>query len=131
MSAQNSKSTLSINGGLAPLESVSWCPMSYAMSLIGGKWKCIILHQLRAEPQRFGALRRRMPNVTQRMLTLSLRDLESDGLVHRHVHHVVPPHVEYSLTDLGKSLMPVLSGLADWGVHYYEACESRKDNISG
>jgi len=97
------------------------CPVSYAMSLIGGKWKCVILYQLVNGPKRFGELRRAVPQITQRMLTLALRELEADGLVNRDVHQVVPPHVEYSLTIVGNDLRPVLSSLSEWGTSHYQA----------
>lgn len=96
------------------------CPVSFAMSLIGGKWKTIVLHHLMNDAKRFGVLRREMPNITQRMLTLTLRELEADGLVNRKVFEVVPPHVEYSLTRIGKQLQPVMASLATWGSTYYE-----------
>lgn len=98
----------------------SSCPVSFAMSLIGGKWKTIVLHHLMDEPKRFGVLRREIPNITQRMLTLTLRELESDGLVNRKVFEVVPPHVEYSLTAMGQQLQPVMASLAVWGANYYQ-----------
>jgi DNA-binding HxlR family transcriptional regulator len=96
------------------------CPVSFAMSLIGGKWKCIILYHICDGPMRFGALRRSMPSITQRMLTLALRELEADGLVNRDVRQVVPPHVEYSLTALGEELKPVLASLQEWGLSYFD-----------
>lgn len=94
------------------------CPVAFTMSLIGGKWKCIVLHYLMDEPKRFGVLRRAIPNITQRMLTLTLRELEADGLVNRKVFEVVPPHVEYSLTNLGAELQPVMNSLSSWGAFY-------------
>ena len=97
------------------------CPVSHAMSLIGGKWKCIILYHLVDGPRRFGELRRAVPQITQRMLTLALREMEADGLVNRDVHQVVPPHVEYSLTIVGVDLYPVLSSLSQWGSSHYQA----------
>lgn len=100
------------------LDNTHMCPLSFSMSLIGGKWKCIAIHHLGDGPLRFGALKRCMPNTTQRMLTLTLRELEADGIVHRKVFNVVPPHVEYSLTDLGKALAPVMESLATWGEYY-------------
>ena len=95
------------------------CPVSFAMSLIGGKWKCIVLFHLVEGPMRFGVLRRSIPGITQRMLTLTLRELEADDLVNRKVFEVVPPHVEYSLTALAEKLQPVMENLAIWGEHYY------------
>ncbi|MFK5979284.1 MAG: helix-turn-helix domain-containing protein [Rhizobiaceae bacterium] len=96
------------------------CPVSFAMSLIGGKWKCIVLFHLVDGPKRFGVLRRSIPSITQRMLTLTLRELEADHLVNRKVFEVVPPHVEYSLTAMADELQPVMESMAAWGEHYYK-----------
>jgi len=103
------------------------CPLSFSMSLIGGKWKCIALYHLGEGPLRFGELRRCMPNTTQRMLTLTLRELEADGIVNRKVFNVVPPHVEYSLTPLGKALAPVMEALTTWAMLYRQ--EEPNDNL--
>jgi len=91
------------------------CPVIFAISQLGGKWKLIVVHTLMEEPLRFGELRRAIPNITQRMLTLTLRELEEDGIVHREVFEVVPPHVEYSMTEMGRKLEPVMDSLRDWG----------------
>lgn len=96
------------------------CPLSYSISLIGGKWKCIIIHNLRNGAMRFGELRRANPKITQRMLTLTLRELQGAGIIHREVFEVIPPHVEYSLTKLGEELEPVMQSLSTWGKYYYE-----------
>jgi len=91
------------------------CPVEATMDVIGGKWKVIIIHHLLDGTKRFSELRRLIPQVTQRMLTSQLRELESDGAVHREVYPQVPPKVEYSLTELGKTLEPVLLVMHDWG----------------
>ncbi len=97
------------------------CPVEATLALIDGKWKGVILYHLLAEapaPEeslRFNALRRRMPNVTQRMLTNQLREMEADGLITRTVYAQVPPKVEYSLTARGRSLEPVIRALKTWG----------------
>ena len=91
------------------------CPVEATMDVIGGKWKVIIIHHLLDETKRFSELRRLIPQVTQRMLTSQLRELERDGVVHREVYPQVPPKVEYSLTELGKTLEPVLLVMHDWG----------------
>ncbi|MBY4641813.1 helix-turn-helix transcriptional regulator, partial [Gluconacetobacter entanii] len=89
------------------------------LELFGGKWKALILYHLFEDGVlRFGELRRRLPNVTQRMLTNQLRELEADGLVSRTVFPEVPPHVEYALTELGKTLKPVIQALKTWGDRY-------------
>lgn len=91
------------------------CPAEVTLALIGGRWKPVILYWLREGTQRFGELHRLIPEAREQMLTVQLRQLERDGLVHREVYKEVPPKVEYSLTELGQSLSPVLSALCDWG----------------
>jgi len=94
------------------------CPVEAAFDVIGGKWKAVILFQLSVGTKRFSELQRILFKVTPRMLTNQLRDLERDGLVHREVYAQVPPKVEYSLTDLGRSLVPPLVALKDWSETY-------------
>lgn len=94
------------------------CPVELTLSLIGGKWKGIILYHLIDGKKRFGELKKFMPNITQRMLTKQLRELESDDLIHRKVFRVVPPKVEYSLTKHGKSLEKTILSLQEWGENY-------------
>ena len=91
------------------------CPVEATLDMIGGKWKGVILFRLTEGTKRFGELRKLLPKVTQRTLTQQLRELEADGLVNRKVFAEVPPKVEYSLTDLGRSLKPLLVKLRDWG----------------
>lgn len=91
------------------------CPVEATLELIGGKWKGVLLYHLLEGTLRFSELRRQMPSITQRMLTNQLRELEADGLVHREVFPVIPPHVEYSLTPLGRTLAPVIRELKKWG----------------
>ncbi|MFN3613225.1 MAG: winged helix-turn-helix transcriptional regulator [Rubrimonas sp.] len=91
------------------------CPVESTLSVIGGRWKPLILYHLRDRPRRFNELRRLMPKVTQRMLTQHLRELEADGVVIRDVRDQVPPHVEYSFSAKGRSLLPILDAMADWG----------------
>ena len=92
------------------------CPVEVTLGVIGGKWKAMILYHLQQGPARFNVLRRLIPGVTQRMLTQHLRELESDGIVSRTVHQVVPPHVEYAITPLGETLGPILDSMARWGM---------------
>lgn len=101
------------------------CPVEATLDVIGGKWKPLILFYLLGETRRFGELRRLMPDVTQRMLTKHLRELEHAGIVHREVYREVPPRVEYSLTELGRTLEPVLLMMLDWGQQYMRL--SRKE----
>lgn len=91
------------------------CSVEATISLIDGKWKCVILFHLLGGTLRFNEIRRRIPEVTQRMLTNQLRELEVDGLIVRQVYAQVPPKVEYSLSPLGRSLEPVLIALRMWG----------------
>ncbi|MDO5678793.1 MAG: winged helix-turn-helix transcriptional regulator [Pelistega sp.] len=99
------------------------CPVNTTLELIGGKWKVVILYQLTIKTQRFNELRRLIPDVTQRMLTLQLREMEHDGLIHREVYPVVPPKVEYSLSEFGRTLLPVVQSMHDWGVSYEQECQ--------
>ena len=96
------------------------CPVEATLDIIGGKWKSIILFRVLEETRRFNELRRLVPNLTQRMLTNQLRELESDGLIARKVYAQVPPKVEYSITDLGKTLEPVLLALTKWAVEHMQ-----------
>ena len=91
------------------------CAVTTTLSVIGGKWKPVILHCLRDTTLRVGELMRMIPGITQKMLTQQLRDLESDGIVHREVYAEVPPRVEYSITVYGSSLFPVLDAMETWG----------------
>ena len=109
-----------------------FCSVELALQVIGGKWKPIILWHLRSgECRRFGELRRSMPNVTQKMLTQQLRELESDGLVLRTVHPQVPPKVEYALTGLGASVLPVLDQLCSWGRQFEASHAARGEAERG
>jgi len=95
------------------------CEKELTLSVIGGKWKMLILWHLGKEgTKRFGELKALMPGITQRMLVNQLRELEQDDIVHREVYPVVPPKVEYSLTDNGQSLMPILDAMYTWGKDY-------------
>ena len=94
------------------------CPVEAALERIGGKWKGVALYHLLEGPKRYNELKRDVGNVTQRMLTKQLRELEQDGLVVRKVFPVVPPHVEHSLSDKGKTLKPILLALRKWGESY-------------
>lgn len=91
------------------------CDVEATLSVIGGRWKPILVCHLLAGPKRFGELKRLTPNVTERMMTLQLRELESDGVVSRTVFTEVPPRVEYDVTDYGRSLEPILVAMQEWG----------------
>ncbi|MDG9714384.1 winged helix-turn-helix transcriptional regulator [Streptomyces sp. DH10] len=91
------------------------CGLDAAIAVMGGKWKGLILFSLGEGPLRFGELRRTVAGISERMLILQLREMEHSGLVHREVHHQVPPKVEYSLTDFGRSLNAAMAPLGEWG----------------
>ena len=91
------------------------CPVETAIDVLTGKWKISIIWYLKDEKKRFSELEKLLPNATQKMLIQKLRELELDGLVHREVYPVVPPKVEYSLTEYGKTLKPILKQLYLWG----------------
>lgn len=103
-----------------------YCATEMALEIIGGKWKLVILRNLFEGTKRFGELKRAMPNVTQRMLTRQLRELEEDGLVRRKVYTQVPPKVEYSLTDTGESLESIVRQIDEWGDWYLGRHGARK-----
>ncbi|QYR21514.1 helix-turn-helix transcriptional regulator [Paenibacillus sp. sptzw28] len=91
------------------------CPVETTLDVIGGKWKGIILYHLIGGTKRFNEFRRLYPRLTQFMLTLQLRELERDGIIHREVYREVPPKVEYSLTEFGRTLEPIILGMKKWG----------------
>ncbi len=94
------------------------CPVAATLELIGGKYKALILWHLSGGTLRFSELRRLIGGATAKMLTQQLRELEEQALIHREVYPVIPPKVEYSLTPLGRSLMPILVAMRDWGAEY-------------
>jgi DNA-binding HxlR family transcriptional regulator len=101
------------------------CPVEASLAVIGGRWKGVILFHLLDGTKRFNELRRHLPDVTQRVLTLQLRELEEDGVVRREVFPEVPPRVEYSLTELGQSLGPLLHAIREWGLFYADHPNAR------
>lgn len=96
------------------------CPVETTLTLIGNKWKVLILRDLISDTKRFGELQRSIGKVSQKVLTSNLREMEADALVERKVYAEVPPRVEYSLTELGRSLKPILDSLWTWGETYKE-----------
>jgi DNA-binding HxlR family transcriptional regulator len=102
------------------------CPVEATLDVIGGKWKGVILFHLLPGPRRFSDLRRHFPAITQRMLTLQLRELEQDGIIHREIYQQIPPKVEYSLTEFGKTLEPILLTLFQWGEQYTKQIIERR-----
>ena len=91
------------------------CPVTTTLSVIGGKWKPIIMYAIKEETKRFSQIKKLIPTISQKMLTQQLRELEEDGIVHRRVYPVVPPKVEYTLTEYGRTLMPIMDAMAAWG----------------
>lgn len=94
------------------------CPVTATMSLIGGKWKILILHLINNDINRFGKMSMMLKDVSKQMLTTQLRDLERDGLIARVIYPEIPPRVEYFLTEKGKALLPVFNALKNWGLEY-------------
>ncbi|MFN4081616.1 MAG: winged helix-turn-helix transcriptional regulator [Saprospiraceae bacterium] len=100
------------------------CPVTYALNIIGGKWKAVILHLIRSDCTRFSLLSRAIPAISKQMLVNQLRELEADGILTRVAYAETPPRVEYIITDLGKSLFPVIDSLRDWGIRrMQDPCE--------
>ena len=94
------------------------CPVATAVSLVGGKWKLLIIRNLRMRSWRFNELQRDLEGISQQVLTDSLRQMMDDGLVYRHDYQEMPPRVDYSLTELGEKLLPIMDALADFGNYY-------------
>lgn len=100
------------------LKDLPKCPVETTLYMIGEKWKIIIIRELLTGTKRFGELKKAVSGITQKVLTTNLRKMEDDGLVMRKVYAQVPPRVEYTLTDVGYSLAPVLDAMASWGTDY-------------
>ncbi|MBZ0161915.1 MAG: helix-turn-helix transcriptional regulator [Notoacmeibacter sp.] len=105
------------------------CPVRQVMQGIFGKWSTLLLLALAEKPYRFGELRRLVPDISQRMLTQTLRDLERDGYVYREVYPTKPPSVEYGLTELGYSMLKPLTGLVEWASGNFEAVKEARDKF--
>ncbi len=104
--------------GMKTKEELPACPVATAAALVGGKWKLLIIRNLRARPWRFNELQRDLEGISQKVLTDSLRQLTDDGLVCRHDFREMPPKVEYRLTELGEAMLPIIDALADFGRYY-------------
>lgn len=105
-------------------EDLPECPVATTVQLIGSKWKLLILRNLMQRPWRFNELQRDLEGISQKVLTDSLRSMEADGIVVRTVFPEVPPHVEYSLSELGESMRPVIKAMEDWGRSYKQSLEA-------
>ena len=105
----------------------SQCPMDVTINILSGKWKLSILWNLSTKGIiRFNELQRLLPNITQKTLTMQLRELESDNIIYRKIYAEVPPKVEYGLTDLGESMKPILSSMCEWGKFYKQTTSNFK-----
>lgn len=100
------------------------CPVTATMSVIGGKWKLLVLHLINNDINRFGKMSMMMKDISKQMLTTQLRELENDGIIERKIFPEIPPRVEYYLTEKGKSLLPVIEGLKVWGLQFLIASET-------
>ncbi len=117
---------MKINNRRSPQENFyTQCPVIQTLQIFGGKWKPVILWEMERGSLRFGALRKSIPGITQKMLTQQLRELETDGIIWRKVFAEVPPHVEYGITDYGKTLRPILDEMARWGMTHKKKCSDQ------
>src|SRR5215212_87501 len=110
---------------------VGGCPLTAALAAVGGKWKLIIVYWLAESPRHFAALRREMPGISQKVLTEQLRELVSDGIVQRRPKGAIPSPVEYSLTDYGRSVLPLVEGVRLWGRAHLERSTTHTDAPGG
>lgn len=106
-------------------EELPECPVATTVQLIGSKWKLLIIRNLRMRPWRFNELQKNLEGISQKVLTDSLRALESDGLVTRTVYAEVPPRVEYALSELGETMRPILDAMEQWGAGYKEMARGK------
>jgi DNA-binding HxlR family transcriptional regulator len=107
---------------------VGGCPLTAALAAIGGKWKLIIVYWLAEAPKHFAALRKVMPGISQKVLTQQLRELVNDGIAHRRPTGAIPAPVEYSLTDYGRSVLPLVEDVRLWGKGHMERLTSQTDD---
>ena len=106
-------------------EEMPACPVATTVALIGSKWKLLIMRNLLARPWRFNELKKDLEGISQKVLTDSLRSMESDGIITRTVYPEVPPRVEYALSELGESMRPIIQSMETWGKHY----KSKQDSV--
>ena len=111
---------MGIGGGIDMLkkEELPACPVATTVQMVGSKWKLLILRNLLARPWRFNELRKNLEEISQKVLTDSLRSMEEDGIITRTVYPEVPPRVEYSLSELGESMRPSIKAMEQWGIDY-------------
>lgn len=101
-------------------DDLPYCPVATTVQLIGSKWKLLILRNLLVRPWRFNELQKSLDGISQKVLTDSLRSMETDGIITRTVYPEVPPRVEYALSDLGETMRPIIASMEAWGVNYKE-----------
>ncbi len=104
-------------------EELPACPVATTVQIIGSKWKLLIIRNLTSRPWRFNELKKDLEGISQKVLTESLRSMEADGIVTRTVYPEVPPRVEYSLSELGESMRPIIDAMAQWGTNYKKMME--------
>lgn len=109
---ESSTNNLNVTGALAQ------CPVTYTLHKIGGRWKPLIIYHLGTGAKRYNELKKALPAITEKMLIQHLKELEADNLVTRRAMPVIPPHVTYSLTEMGEALRPVMDAMAKWGLQY-------------
>ena len=102
------------------------CPINFAMSKLGGKWKPIILHRIKVGINRFGVLQRAIPAISKQMLTSQLRELEKDGFIEREIYAEIPPRVEYSISPNGETIFPLLDSIEEWGKNQMKVILSKE-----
>lgn len=112
------------------LEQNGICPVATTIDLLSSKWKVLIMRDLLKNKMRYSELKKSVAGVSQKMLTQSLREMEEDGIVHREIFPEVPPHVEYSLTELGESMRPIITSMANWGSAYLDTHPEKRKRLS-
>lgn len=122
---ENTENSIKQQAMLENIAKFGVCPVNATLNIIGGKWKALILYMISVDINRFGKLQRLIPQCSKRMLTAQLRELETDGLIHREVFAQVPPKVIYTLTPLGTTLEPIFNALNNWSIEHI--LEPKKD----
>lgn len=115
------------NDHMPKIDDLPLCPVETTVQLIGNKWRLLIMRDLFTGTKRFGELKRSVGSISQKVLTTNLREMEEKGLVVRRVYPEVPPHVEYGLTDLGKSMKPIIDAMRNWGEGYQEIARNNTE----
>ena len=108
-------------------EEMPECPVATTVQLVGSKWKLLILRNLLDRPWRFNELKKSLEGISQKVLTDSLRSMEQDGIILRTIYPEVPPRVEYSLSELGESMRPLIEAMQQWGLYYKESLAAKQD----